>query len=397
MPGTGLLAACVPGAFGALAEAARRPRHVAARRRARVRDRLRAPRLPALGGSSARSRGVADLFATEWTTSAEVWLPAAARGRLHAQPAARRDLRADRARGGGGAGDRDEQIEHARAAFYEGFVAEAIVGVHGHRGARRLGRAAPRPADRRDLAGWRAAEEPPATFDYRGHTVCKTGPWGQGPVFLQQLALLEGSTSTPRRRAPTYVHTVIEAPSSPSPTARRTTATRLVDVPLDDCCSAAYAAERRELIGDPASLDLRPGPRRRPPTRLRGATRRRGRLAPAAGAARASGEPTRGDTCHLDVADRHGNLVSATPSGGWLQSSPAVPGLGFPLGTRGADVLARRGPPGLAGAGQAPAHHAVAVARAARRPALDGLRHAGRRPAGPVVAHCLPLRRRPRA
>jgi gamma-glutamyltranspeptidase/glutathione hydrolase len=46
------------------------------------------------------------------------------------------------------------------------------------------------------------------------------------------------------------------------------------------------------------------------------------------------GEPTLGDTCHLDVADRHGNLVSATPSGGWLQSSPALPGLGFCLGTR---------------------------------------------------------------
>jgi len=43
---------------------------------------------------------------------------------------------------------------------------------------------------------------------------------------------------------------------------------------------------------------------------------------------------TRGDTCHLDVADRWGNLVSATPSGGWLQSSPVIPALGFPLGTR---------------------------------------------------------------
>src|SRR5206468_8126473 len=47
------------------------------------------------------------------------------------------------------------------------------------------------------------------------------------------------------------------------------------------------------------------------------------------------GEPTRaGDTCHVDVADRWGNLVSATPSGGWLWSSPVVPELGFPLGTR---------------------------------------------------------------
>jgi len=51
-----------------------------------------------------------------------------------------------------------------------------------------------------------------------------------------------------------------------------------------------------------------------------------------------AGEPTRavgsGDTVHLDVADRFGNLVSATPSGGWLQSSPVIPELGWPLGTR---------------------------------------------------------------
>jgi gamma-glutamyltranspeptidase/glutathione hydrolase len=43
---------------------------------------------------------------------------------------------------------------------------------------------------------------------------------------------------------------------------------------------------------------------------------------------------TRGDTCHLDVVDRWGNMISATPSGGWLQSNPVVPELGFPLGTR---------------------------------------------------------------
>jgi len=46
------------------------------------------------------------------------------------------------------------------------------------------------------------------------------------------------------------------------------------------------------------------------------------------------GEPTRGDTVHLDVADRFGNLISATPSGGWLQSSPTIPALGWPLGSR---------------------------------------------------------------
>ncbi|NUO89181.1 MAG: gamma-glutamyltransferase family protein, partial [Cupriavidus sp.] len=41
-----------------------------------------------------------------------------------------------------------------------------------------------------------------------------------------------------------------------------------------------------------------------------------------------------GDTCHIDVIDRHGNMVAATPSGGWLSSSPTIPALGFALNTR---------------------------------------------------------------
>jgi gamma-glutamyltranspeptidase/glutathione hydrolase len=96
-----------------------------------------------------------------------------------------------------------------------------------------------------------------------------------------------------------------------------------VRVPLDELLSRAYADERRMLVTDVASRELVPG--------LAGAKL----PAPLAGALAAGvGEPTRGDTCHLDVADRFGNVVSATPSGGWLQSSPVVPELGFPLGTR---------------------------------------------------------------
>jgi len=108
-----------------------------------------------------------------------------------------------------------------------------------------------------------------------------------------------------------------------------------VDVPLADLLSSGYAAQRRALIGDTASLELRPGsPGGRPP-RLAGASTVDG--VPVAGV----GEPTMarrgrvsGDTCHVSVMDRWGNAVAATPSGGWLQSSPVIPALGFPLGTR---------------------------------------------------------------
>jgi gamma-glutamyltranspeptidase/glutathione hydrolase len=119
------------------------------------------------------------------------------------------------------------------------------------------------------------------------------------------------------------------------------------DVPVGELLSPTYAAERRALIGDRASTQLRPGspdgrPPRLPSFVTEGAAGNRPSQA-AAGAATAAGigEPTvdargttRGDTCHIDVVDRWGNLVSATPSGGWLQSSPVIPELGFPLGTR---------------------------------------------------------------
>jgi gamma-glutamyltranspeptidase/glutathione hydrolase len=104
--------------------------------------------------------------------------------------------------------------------------------------------------------------------------------------------------------------------------------------PIEVLLSEEYAAERRALIGENASSDLRPG--RLPGIELRMASARS-----SAASAPGAGEPTvaragatRGDTCHLDIVDRHGNMVSVTPSGGWLQSSPHIPELGFALGSR---------------------------------------------------------------
>jgi gamma-glutamyltranspeptidase/glutathione hydrolase len=157
--------------------------------------------------------------------------------------------------------------------------------------------------------------------------VLKTGAWGQGPVLLQQLRLLEhlGIDTLPIRSAP-WVHAVVEA-------AKLAFADREAwygddpSTPLEVLLSRAYAAQRAALVSDVASLELRPGaPDGRAP--------RLATLPDASAAVPGVGEPTRGDTCHLDVADRWGNLVSATPSGGWLQSSPVIPALGFPLGTR---------------------------------------------------------------
>jgi gamma-glutamyltranspeptidase / glutathione hydrolase len=281
--------------------------------------------------------GVEELLREEWTSSTEIYLPGGelpvAGERFRNLPLA--DTYARIVHESRAASTREGRIDAARDAFYRGWVAEAIdawvrdtevmdsSGVR-HRGLLR--------GD--DLAGWHATLEAPVTLDYHGHTICKTGPWGQGPVMLQQLALLSGFDLEAMGPGPDFVHTVIEC-------AKLAFADReawygdpeFTDVPLDTLLSAAYADERRALVGDAASELLRPGsPDGREP-----------RLPPLAQAAAgapgseptlALSQETRGDTCHLDVADRHGNLVSATPSGGWLHGAPVVPGLGFALGTR---------------------------------------------------------------
>jgi gamma-glutamyltranspeptidase / glutathione hydrolase len=335
IPGTGLLAACVPGAFGAWMLLLRDHGTV------RLRDVLEPaigyaeagfPAVPRIGGAIwAMER----LFRDHWPSSAEVWLAdgvPAPGGRLR-NPALAATWRRLLAEAEAASPDRDGQIEAALAAFYEGFVAETIAGylataevmdVSGRRHKGLLG------GD--DLAGWRATVEDPVSAEHRGWTVCKTGPWGQGPVLLQQLRLLDGfDLEAMGLGSAAYVHTVAEC-------AKLAFADReawygdpaAFEVPLDGLLDPAYAKERRALVGDEASLALRPGsPGGRSP-----------RLPEAGGAQAAdedlvgSGEPTFGDTCHVDVVDRHGNLVAATPSGGWLQSSPVVPGLGFCLGTR---------------------------------------------------------------
>ena len=162
--------------------------------------------------------------------------------------------------------------------------------------------------------------EPPATADYRGLTVCKTAAWGQGPAGLQQLMILAGIDVANLGEAE-LVHVLTEAAKLAF--ADRDASYGDADVPLDRLLSQEYAAERLLVIDEQASGSLRPG----------------GRAAPGAASGRrrcwsAPGEPTRGDTVHVDVADRFGNMMSATPSGGWLQSSPTIPALGWPLGTR---------------------------------------------------------------
>ncbi len=338
VPGTGHLAAVVPGAFGAwldlLARYGTLPlADVLAPAIGYARDGY--PLVPAATRTIAT---VAEMFTEHWPTSAQVYLPhgtVPAAGARFTNPALADTF--ERLLGAGG-GTREEQIEAARRAFYEGFVAEAVdafqsqVAVQDSSGRRHTGLLR---AD--DLAAWRATEEPTVSTRFAGRTVHKTAAWGQGPVLLQQLAMLEAlGVDDLVRGGDTLelVHTVLEVAKLAF--ADREAWYGDADVPLDTLLSPAYAAQRARLVGATAAEGLLPGsPDGRVPRVAAALWSER------AGADPGIGEPTvsttglsPGDTCHVDVVDRWGNRVSATPSGGWLQSSPVVPGLGFALPTR---------------------------------------------------------------
>ena len=366
VPGNGLLPASVPGAFAGwlrLAGLGTLP----------LRD-LLTPAIgyaehghPLLPGAAAAIASVEALFRTEWASSGELWLTGPPRaGRVHRNPALAATWRRLLAEAEAAGPDRDAQLDAALAAFYEGFVAGTIAAW--------LERAEVLDAtgDRHralltgdDLAGWRAPVEDPVSFDSGPWTIHKTAAWGQGPVFLQQLALLEGFDLAAMDPAGAeLVHTVTECAKLAFADREAWYGEAAAPGIVADLLDPDYTAARRGLVGAEASLELRPGrPGGRAPRLPRIVT---GAWAAAlAGAGRAAhgagiGEPTvaaadpgLGDTCHVDVADRHGNLVSATPSGGWLQSSPAIPGLGFCLGTRGQMTWLEEGlPSSLAGGGR---------------------------------------------
>lgn len=346
VPGTGLLSAVVPGAFDAWLLMLRDHGTLSLAEVLAPAIGYASGGVPLVARISATLAAVKDMFEQHWPTSAALWLPGggvpAAGSLLPNPPLARTWGRLLDCAAAAGS-DRDDQIEAARTAWAEGFVAEAIdrfcrtmeamdVSGRPHRGL----------LTGDDMARWRAGYEAPLTYDYHGVTVCKTGPWGQGPVFLQQLALLRDiDLAAMDPLGARYIHTVTEA-------AKLAFADReawygdpdFVEVPMATLLSDAYNAERRALIGDAASLEQRPGaPDGRTPRLIERAPS--GLDETALSLAAGGGEPTvsragesRGDTCHVDVVDRWGNMVSATPSGGWLQSSPTIPELGFCLTSR---------------------------------------------------------------
>ena len=299
-------------------------------------------------------------------------------------------------------------IEAARDAFYRGEIAERIVRfIADHPVADASGAVHAALMTYDDLAEWHARVEDPVTLNYRGLDVYKCSSWTQGPVFLQQLAILQGlDLKAMGHNSADYLHTWIE-------TAKLAFADREAyygdpdfdAVPFDVLLSAGYGERRAAQIGQTASLELRPGDLgagvpeyaarsvREDNRRALGAVPRdRSRAGEdgAGGPPAPEHAPHLGDTTHLDAVDAEGNMVAATPSGGWIGSSPVIAGLGFPLGTRGQMFYlnpqqAQRAAAAQAAAGDSHAHH-----RHQGRRTVHGVRHPRRRRPGPMDAPVLP-------
>jgi gamma-glutamyltranspeptidase/glutathione hydrolase len=343
VPGTGLLAPCIPGCFDAYMLTLRdygtmRLEEVLAAAIGYARAGH-----PMLERASATIATVMDQFLDHWPTSAALWLKQGnvpALGTMFCNPRLA-DTYERVLHDSGGPGGREAQIERARRVWSEGFVAEAIdrfcrtqevmdVSGRAHRGV----------LTGADMAGWSAMVEAPIGYDYSRYRVQKPGPWCQGLSALQQFALLKGfPLDGLDPTSPDFIHWQVEA-------AKLAFADRdtfygdpdFVTVPVETLLSDAYNAKRRTLIGEQASLEQRPGDIPGYGKALETKMSAGARMAVGSSGA---GEPTvgrlgetKGDTVHFDIIDRFGNMMCATPSGGWLQSSPTIPDLGFCLGTR---------------------------------------------------------------
>jgi len=345
IPGDGYLPACAPAPVGTWAAALARFGTMSFAEVLRPAIELAEHGFPMYDGLHYALSGNSQKFTEKYPSTGEVYLPggrAPRIGEVFRNPDFANTLKllckaedASKHKG------RIAGIDAARDAFYKGDIAKRIVEfIHENPVEDASGKSHAGLFTYEDFAEWQATVEDPLTVNYRGLDVYKCSSWTQGPVFLQQLTILEGFDLKAMGPASAdYIHTWIEC-------AKLAFADRegyygdplLDDPPFDVLLSKGYAAERRELIRDEASMELRPGDA--------------GEGAPdyvtfdvlednrrALNMARADDPEAQtnsdADTTQLEAIDSDGNMVAATPSGGWIPSSPVIRGLGFPLGTRG--------------------------------------------------------------
>jgi len=294
----------------------------------------------AMAGDLSRTiNAVSQRFRTQWPSSAALFLPdgeVPATGALFCNPDFGHTL--ERLIEAAAGKDRETGCTAAADRFYRGDIAREIVDFIGDDPCALLTLA--------DFAAFQPALETPASITWRGMDVVKCPTWTQGPVLLQSLNLLQSfDLEAMGHNTGQYIHTVVEA-------MKLAYADRefyygdpdFSDIPLERLLDPAHAAERAGLITDSASLELRPDGYA--PLSEFGSVNDVNETV-AAG-------PQHGDTTKLDIIDGDGNAISITTSGGWLQSSPVIPGLGFPLGTRGQMFSLQPGHPNCIAPGKRP-------------------------------------------
>ncbi len=236
------------------------------------------------------------------------------------------------------AGGREAGLKAAREAFYRGDIAATIVDYHAKNGGMLTAA---------DMAGYRSAIEPPVRVTSADVDVYTCGPWCQGPVLAQALALLENmNIEALGHNSPAYIHTVTEAIKLACADREAFYGDpRFEDVPMPELLSPAYNKARRELIRpDVAWPEM-------PPAGEAGG----GKSSDRAGSYHAAeGEPALDlDTSYVCVVDRHGNAFSATPSD-ISSDTPVVPGTGLCPSSRGSQSWGVAGHPSAVAPGKRP-------------------------------------------
>lgn len=318
IPGDGLLPATVPAAVSAWITVLKEYGKLSLREVLEPAITLAEEGFPVYWGLSDSISSHAEIFMRHYPTTAEVFLPngkVPQESEVLKQKELGRTLRilAEAERKASHRG-REAGLDAAHEAFYEGEISEKIhdfaqrTMVTDATGERHNGF-----LTKDDLGSYSTSIEEPVSIDYKGYMVYKCGPWTQGPVFLQILRILEGfDLRRMGHNSIDYLHVLIEAFKLAFADREKYYGDPRFDyVPLDILLSSSYAEARRSMIDMNCAIsELTPGEVKVEP-----------RVSP--------------DTTHIDAVDKEGNMVSATPSGAWIMSSPLIKGLGFPLGTRG--------------------------------------------------------------
>ena len=291
-------------------------------------------------GAIARSRRFFDL----WPDSKKTFMPdgqVPMPGDVFRQPNLARTLRsmvAAEKKVLAAGGSRTAGIDAVRDYFYRGDIAHRIdTFMKENDGLLRY----------EDMAAFKLQPEEPVSVDYRGYKVYKPAFWSQGPAMLQALNILEGfDLRSLGFNSAEYIHKVTEALKLAY--ADRDTYygdPKFVNVPTATLLSKDYAADRRKLIGQKASLDFVPGT----------INDKKGRHPIDMEIARTKIDPElmSSDTTCVDAIDKDGIVFSATPSGAWLPSVIAGD-TGIPLTERAQSFLLVPGSPNELAGGKRP-------------------------------------------